>query len=78
MGAWSRRFDVLQQKLPFICTPSTKANTAKRFPSEIIPGLLYLGDWAHAEAADRLSELNIKRYARHRAHCFPRCSTLDP
>lgn len=57
-------FDALQQKLPFICTASTKANTAKRFPSEIIPGLLYLGDWAHAEALDRLNELNIRRCAR--------------
>lgn len=54
---------MLQQKLPYICTASTKANTAKRFPSEIIPGLLYLGDWAHAEALDRLAELNIRRCA---------------
>ena len=57
------RFEALQQKLLFICTASTKANTAKKFPSEIIPGVLYLGDWSHAEAVDRLRELGVKRCA---------------
>ena len=63
-------FEALQRALPYICTASTKANTAKRFPSEIIPGLLYLGDWAHAEAVDRLSELNIRRCGLPRMALF--------
>ena len=56
-----RRFEELQKQLPFICTASTKANCAKRYPSEILAGLLYLGDWANAEATDRFADLNIRR-----------------
>ena len=61
------RFEALQKQLPFICTASTKANCAKRYPSEILAGLLYLGDWANAEATDRYGDLNIRRHA-----CDPR------
>lgn len=32
-----------------------------RFPSLILPQQLYLGDWGHAQAAERLAELGIKR-----------------
>ncbi len=33
----------------------------RRYPGEIIPGLLYLGDWELAKAFDRLDEINVKR-----------------
>ena len=56
-----RSFQALQQQLPFICTASTKANCTKQYPSEILAGLLYLGDWANAEATDRFGDLNIRR-----------------
>jgi hypothetical protein len=29
----------------------------------ILPGLLYLGDWGHAEHEERLKEIGIRRYA---------------
>ncbi len=61
----TRSFEALQKHLPFICTASTKANCAKHYPSEILAGLLYLGDWASAEATDRFGELNIRRPAPH-------------
>lgn len=32
-----------------------------RYPSLIIPGFLYLGDWGDAEQQERLQELKIKR-----------------
>lgn len=35
-----------------------------RFPSIIMPGLLYLGGWDAAESLERLQELNIKRCRR--------------
>jgi hypothetical protein len=34
-----------------------------RYPSVILPGLLYLGDWGHAEHEERLKEIGIRRYA---------------
>ena len=34
----------------------------RRFPSEVVPGLLYLGDWSHAEELERLREINVTRY----------------
>lgn len=55
-------FDQFERHYPFLCTVSVKANSFKKYPSQILPGLLYLGDWAHAEAFDRLDEINIKRY----------------
>lgn len=35
----------------------------RRFPGQIVPGVLYLGDWADAEQHERMDELNIKRSA---------------
>jgi hypothetical protein len=32
-----------------------------RYPSLILPGFLYLGDWGDAEQQERLQELKIKR-----------------
>lgn len=34
-----------------------------RYPGEIIPGLLYLGNWEHAEDFAALQDLGIKRQA---------------
>ncbi len=65
-----RRFEELQKQLPFICTASTKANCAKRYPSEILAGLLYLGDWANAEATDRFGDLNIRRCRLFTTACW--------
>jgi hypothetical protein len=41
----------------FLCT----AVCAHRYPSLILPGFLYLGDWGDAEQQERLQELKIKR-----------------
>ncbi|EFJ44730.1 MAP kinase phosphatase 5 [Volvox carteri f. nagariensis] len=53
-GAFERRY-------PSLCTPSVKAASIKRYPSQIIPGFLYLGDWDSATDFERLEELNIRR-----------------
>lgn len=34
-----------------------------RYPGEVIPGLLYLGDWDSATAFERLDEIKVKRWA---------------
>ena len=46
-----------------ICTNNTQQSPTPNnsYPSVIVPGQLFLGDWADAEAADRLAELGIKR-----------------
>lgn len=57
-------FEALQKAYPCLCSPSLKANAelARRYPSQILPGLLYLGDWEHAAAADRLkADINVRR-----------------
>ncbi|GLC33296.1 hypothetical protein PLESTB_000349500 [Pleodorina starrii] len=53
-GAFERRY-------PFLCTTSVKSASIKKYPSQIIPGLLYLGDWDNATDLDRLDELKIRR-----------------
>ena len=47
------------------CEPSfwRHRTHVRRFPSVILPGLLYLGAWDSAEAPERLAELNITRCA---------------
>ena len=40
------------------CSPSIAWH---RFPGEVVPKVLYLGDWGHAEQVERLDELGIKR-----------------
>mmetsp|Transcript_11961 Transcript_11961/g.35836 ORF Transcript_11961/g.35836 Transcript_11961/m.35836 type:complete len:480 (-) Transcript_11961:160-1599(-) len=54
-------YAALEKKLPYICTQSLKANCARKYPSEILPGEVYLGEWSHAEAHERLLELNVRR-----------------
>lgn len=53
-------YAAIQAAYPFLCTASVKPNAIKRFPGEIVPGLLYLGDWDNARDVERLQELNIK------------------
>lgn len=60
IGVFRDGFDVLQRRFPYLVTASVARNSAKAYPSEIIPGLLYLGDFEHARAADRLKEINVK------------------
>jgi hypothetical protein len=38
-----------------------------RYPGEIVPKVLYLGDWEHAQQTERLDELNIRRCAARTA-----------
>ncbi|GAX75987.1 hypothetical protein CEUSTIGMA_g3430.t1 [Chlamydomonas eustigma] len=54
-------FESFHAKMPFLCTTSVKASSIKRYPSQIIPNVLYLGDWSHAEAVQDLNDLNVKR-----------------
>ncbi|DBA81048.1 TPA: hypothetical protein ACH3X2_007249 [Trebouxia sp. C0005] len=54
-------FEVFEEKYPFLCTQSVKANAAVGYPGEIIPDLLYLGNWEHAENFSALKDLGIKR-----------------
>jgi hypothetical protein len=48
----------------FDCGTAAAAAAACRYPSVILPGLLYLGDWGHAEHEERLKEIGIRRYTR--------------
>lgn len=34
-----------------------------RYPGEVIPGLLYLGNWEHAENFAALKDLGVTRYS---------------
>lgn len=54
-------FTVLEETLPHICTQSLKPNSARKYPSEILPGELYLGEWSHAQNTDRLSDINVRQ-----------------
>ncbi|KAG2482605.1 hypothetical protein HYH03_018489 [Edaphochlamys debaryana] len=50
-----------EKKYPFLCTASVKAACLKRYPSQVLPGHLYLGDWDNAADGERLAELGVKR-----------------
>lgn len=54
-------FEVFEEKYPFLCTQSVKANATVGYPGEIIPDLLYLGNWEHAENLSALKDLGVKR-----------------
>lgn len=47
------------EKYPGLCTSISRPRAAHRYPAEVVPGELYLGDWQHAEDADALDHLNI-------------------
>ncbi|KAK9818679.1 hypothetical protein WJX74_004993 [Apatococcus lobatus] len=54
-------FNGILDELPFVCTPSTKANATKRYPGIIAYKQLYLGSWDDASAPEQMAELGIKR-----------------
>ncbi|GIL44377.1 hypothetical protein Vafri_1861 [Volvox africanus] len=54
-------YGTFEQRYPFLCTTSVKSSCIKKYPAQIIPGVLYLGDWGHATNLERLDELNIRR-----------------
>lgn len=60
VGYYKEGFEEFEKQYPFLCTASVKANSTKRYPSQILPQLLYLGDWGHAEDYDRLEEIKVK------------------
>lgn len=73
-GGRGRRYAALERKLPYICTQSLKANCARRYPSEVLAGEVYLGEWAHAQGHDRLSDLNVRRVVTiHNSPGAPPC-----
>lgn len=43
------------------CLSGTTGLCICRYPGEIIPGLLYLGNWEHAENFAALKDLGIKK-----------------
>lgn len=53
--------EVFEESYPFLCTQSVKAHAAVTYPGEIIPGLLYLGNWEHAQNFAALKDLGISR-----------------
>ena len=60
--------------LRFLGFREIKIRVPRRFPGEIVPRVLYLGDWADAEAHERLDELNVKRHGSHHSiweTCMP-------
>ncbi|KAI3430229.1 hypothetical protein D9Q98_004826 [Chlorella vulgaris] len=60
IGLFKEGLDAFQQRYPFLVTTSLRSGAAaRRYPSQLDP-LLYLGDWTHAEALERHSELGIK------------------
>ncbi|GFR47235.1 hypothetical protein Agub_g8919, partial [Astrephomene gubernaculifera] len=54
-------FEAFQRRYPFLCTASVKAISIKKYPSQILPGQLYLGDWENACDTERLAELGVRR-----------------
>ncbi|KAL6765845.1 MAP kinase phosphatase 5 [Haematococcus lacustris] len=56
LRVYKEGYEAFKTAYPALCTPSIKANSYKQYPSQIISGLLYLGDWSHAEAIERLQE----------------------
>ena len=56
LGTSFKEFSALY---PGLCTSVSRPRAAHRYPAEIVPGQLYLGDWQHAEDSDALDHLNI-------------------
>ena len=42
-------------------TPRPRPLRSRSYPSQILPGQLYLGDWEHAADNERLAEMGIRR-----------------
>ncbi|BDA42767.1 probable dual specificity protein phosphatase 6 at N-terminal half [Coccomyxa sp. Obi] len=61
LAIYKEGFEGFQKAYPFLCSASVKNNAIKRYPAEIVPKVLYLGDWEHAQQTERLDELNVRR-----------------
>lgn len=48
-----------ENRYPGLCSSFAKPRAAHRYPAELIPGHLYLGDWKHAEDSSALDQLNV-------------------
>ncbi|EKX53889.1 hypothetical protein GUITHDRAFT_100853 [Guillardia theta CCMP2712] len=53
-------FDTVLEKYPGLCTTFGKPREPRRYPAEVIPGELYLGDWDHAKDETSLDHLNVR------------------
>ncbi|KAL3135874.1 hypothetical protein ABBQ32_007430 [Trebouxia sp. C0010 RCD-2024] len=53
--------EVFEESYPFLCTQSVKAHATVTYPGEVIPGLLYLGNWEHAQNFAALKDLGVTR-----------------
>ena len=79
-------YKAFSDKYPGLCTCVNRPRAPHRYPAELVPGELYLGDWQHAEDSEALSHLNIQavltihqrpsdlKIARQRTHL---CITQD-
>ncbi|EIE24571.1 phosphatases II [Coccomyxa subellipsoidea C-169] len=61
LAIYKEGFEGFAKAYPFLCSASVKNNAVKRYPGEIVPKVLYLGDWEHAQQTERMDELNIRR-----------------
>eukprot|EP01018_Ginkgo_biloba_P012041 Gb_32022 [translate_table: standard] len=52
-------FSSFTRQYPFLVTKSHKATLISRYPSEVLPQLLYLGDMENAKSKSQLEELKI-------------------
>lgn len=57
IGIYQQAYEVFRKRYPFLC--SKRKSKPRRFPSEILPGQLYLGDMAHAKNCEGLEEMGI-------------------
>jgi len=57
-------YSEFEESYPGLTSSFTKPRAAHRYPAELIPGHLYLGDWKHAEDSTALDHLNVGPSAR--------------
>lgn len=53
-------FEDVADKYPGLTSSFRRPRAGHRYPSELIHGRLYLGDWSHAEDYESLDQLNIQ------------------
>eukprot|EP00850_Spirogloea_muscicola_P001620 SM000006S19385 [mRNA] locus=s6:470661:473365:- [translate_table: standard] len=54
-------FQAFRSAYPSLVTTHTKGASIPRYPAEVVPEFLYLGDWQHAAAEERLRDLGITK-----------------
>jgi len=57
IALYKQNYETFKKRYPFLC--SKKKSKPRRFPSEILPGKLYLGDMKHAKNIDALQDLGV-------------------